>query len=175
MQESTQRAPRRLVVMRHAMAEQLAASDFDRELTHRGRADAAEAGAWLREAGVQPTAALVSAAVRAVQTWEALARGAGWSLETVPDRGLHTAGPEAALDLIRETPDAVETLVVVGHNPTVATVAQLLDDGDGDEAAATRMILDYPAGALTVFEHQGSWADLDWAGARVVAYHVGRG
>ena len=45
---------RRLVVIRHAKAEAVAASDHARTLTHRGRRDAAEAGLWARAAGVLP-------------------------------------------------------------------------------------------------------------------------
>jgi hypothetical protein len=32
----------------------------------------------------------------------------------------------------------------------------------------------FPAGALAVFEVQGSWAELDLATARLVAFHVRR-
>lgn len=166
---------RRLVTMRHARAEQAGPTDLERQLTRSGEQDAAEAGAWLREAGVVPDAALVSAASRAVGTWTAMARAAGWIVEPLVDRGLYTAGPEAALDLIRETTDEVATLVVVGHNPTIATLAQLLDDGDGDPEAGTQMVLDFPAGALAMFEYDGGWGELDWSTARVTGYHVGRG
>ena len=58
---------RRLVVMRHAKAEQGGRTDFERVLTGRGHADAAEAGAWLATQGFAPDHALVSAAARAEQ------------------------------------------------------------------------------------------------------------
>jgi phosphohistidine phosphatase len=173
--EPTPPSPRLLVTMRHARAQQVGRTDFDRELTDGGIADAREAGSWLRSRRLVPDAAMVSAAARAVGTWEALAAGAGWELDPVLDRALYPAGADTALDLVRETPPAVRTLVVVGHNPTIATMAQLLDDGDGDEAAATQMLLDFPAGALAVFEYDGDWADLDWASARVVGFHIGAG
>ena len=66
---------RTIIVMRHAKAEQGGPSDFERQLTDRGMADAAAAGTWLAERGVVPDHALVSAAVRTQQTWEALADG----------------------------------------------------------------------------------------------------
>jgi phosphohistidine phosphatase len=160
--------------MRHAKAEQVAPSDQERELLEGGRADAGEAGAWLAGQGVAPDHALVSAAIRARQTWEAVAGAAGWKLEPSLDRGLYTASPETALDLIRLTPDEAGTLVVVGHNPTIAYLAQMLDDGDGDTDASNQMATGYPAGALTVMEYDGAWADLDAGTARVVAFHVGR-
>ena len=43
---------RRLIVMRHAKAENFADTDHERTLTDRGRADAEAAGARLREDGL---------------------------------------------------------------------------------------------------------------------------
>lgn len=167
---------RTLVVMRHAKAEQDGTTDFDRRLAERGERDARAAGAWLAAQGVEPDAALVSAAVRTHQTWEAVAEGAGWDADVASyDEALYAAGPESALDLVRGVDDDVRTLVVVGHNPTVAYLAQLLDDGEGDEDASAEMVVGYPTSATTVLEVEGDWEDLDEAGARVVAFHVGRG
>lgn len=161
--------------MRHAKAEQAGATDFDRRLAERGEADAREAGVWLAAQGVDPDLALVSAAVRTHQTWDGVAEGAGWDDGVATfDESLYAAGPESALDLIRGVDDDVRTLVVIGHNPTMAYLAQLLDDGDGDEDASSEMATGYPTSAATVFELEGDWTDLDEAGARVVGFHVGR-
>lgn len=166
---------RTLVVMRHAKADQDGASDAERRLSERGEADAREAGAWLAGQGVEPDLALVSAAVRTRMTWDALAAGAGWDADLASyDEALYAAGPETALDVVRGVDDAVRTLVLVGHNPTVAYVAQLLDDGDGDEEASAEMTLGYPTAAMTVFDVDGDWSELDEAGARVRAFHVAR-
>jgi phosphohistidine phosphatase len=164
-----------LVVMRHAKAEQSGASDVERQLTDRGTVDATEAGQWLAGRGVEPDQALVSAAVRAQQTWEAVNEGGGWDLEGTPNDALYDAGTESALDLLRQTEDVIRTLVVVGHNPTVASLAALLDDGDGDDDASNEVTLGFPTSALAVFTYDGEWKDLDEASASVVAYHVGRG
>jgi phosphohistidine phosphatase len=166
--------PRRIVVMRHAKAEQLGPTDLERELTPRGREDSAAAGRWLAEQQIVPDHALVSASVRTRQTWESVAEAAGWSLEPTFDRGLYAAGPDTAFDLMRETPDEARTLLVIGHNPTIAVVAQLLDAGEGDEAAAEEMSSGYPTSALSVFEYDGEWADLAPASARLTAFHTPR-
>jgi phosphohistidine phosphatase len=163
------------VVIRHAKAEQSGPSDFERQLTDQGVVDATEAGQWLANRGVEPDQALVSSAVRAQQTWEAVNEGGGWDLEGTVEDALYEAGTESALDLVRETDEAIRTLVVVGHNPTMASLATLLDDGEGDDEAGNELALDFPTSALVVFEYDGHWADLDEASASVVAYHVGRG
>jgi phosphohistidine phosphatase len=164
-----------LVVIRHAKAEQSGPSDFERQLTDRGAVDATEAGQWLANRGVEPDHALVSSAVRAQQTWEAVNEGGGWDLEGSFDDALYEAGTESALDLVRETDEAVRTLVVVGHNPTMASLATLLDDGNGDDEAGNEVAVGFPTSAVAVLTYDGDWADLDEASASVVAYHVGRG
>lgn len=162
-------------MVRHAKAEQAADTDHERGLLDRGRADAAAAGEWLAGQGVVPDHALVSAATRALETWTALASGAGWDLEPDLDEGFYAAEPDTALDLIRRTPAEVRVLVVVGHNPTMGHLAQLLDDGEGDPEASNAMVSGFPTTAVALFEYDGEWADLDLTSSRLMAFHVGRG
>jgi phosphohistidine phosphatase len=160
--------------MRHAKAESFGESDHARRLTEKGRADAVAAGHWLAAQGSVPDVALISSATRTQETWEAVSDGAGWAQAPVLDDGLYSAGPDTALDLIRETPTEVRSLFVIGHNPTIAFLAQMLDDGEGDPAATADMAGGYPTCALTVLTFDGSWSDLAMASARVTAFHVGR-
>lgn len=164
-----------LVVIRHAKAEQAGPTDFERELAARGRADSAALGAWLAARGVVADHALVSAATRTQQTWAEVAGAAGWTIDAELDRGLYAAGPETALDILRAAPDDAGTLVVIGHNPTIAYLAQLLDDGEGDSDATNEMATGYPTGAVALLEYAGSWADLDEGSATLTAFHVARG
>jgi len=155
-----------LVIMRHAKAEPYAATDL-------GEADAYAAGEWLAAQGIVADHALVSSAARARATWTALAEGAGYAVEAEFDQSLFEAGPETALDLVRLTGDEVETLVVVGHNPTMAHLAQMLDDGDGDAEATDAMVGGFPPCALAVFAVEGPWSELGISSARVTDFHVG--
>jgi phosphohistidine phosphatase len=173
--EHSELPTRRLVVMRHAKAEPGGETDRLRELAPAGWDDARETGRWLAERGFAPDGALVSSARRTTSTWVALAEGGSFELEPTSSDGLYTAGPETALDLVRETDDDVETLIVIGHNPTIAYLAQLLDDGTGEEDAGQQMAVGFPTGALAVFEVTCSWAELDLASARLVAFHARRG
>jgi phosphohistidine phosphatase len=160
--------------MRHAKAEPGGETDHARELSQRGWEDALEAGRWLADRGLVPDSALVSSARRTTSTWLAVAEGGSFEAKAESSEGLYAASPETALDLVRETPDDVSGLVVVGHNPTIAYLAQLLDDGSGDEDAGREMAIGFPTGALAVFEVDVRWADLELASARLVAFHVGR-
>ena len=107
--------PRQIVVMRHAKAEQHGTSDFDRHLADRGVEEGALAGRWLVAQGFVPDHVLVSAALRTRETWAAVADGAGWdadTIETDENETLYEAGPETALDLVREVPEEVRAHTV---------------------------------------------------------------
>jgi phosphohistidine phosphatase len=160
--------------MRHARAEPGGESDHERELAQRGWDDAVAAGRWLADSGFVPDLALVSSARRTTSTWLALAEGGSFTADVVSSESLYAASPETALDLVRETDDGVTALVVIGHNPTMAYLAQLLDDGTGDEEAGRQMATGFPAGALARFEVSAPWVELDLASARLVGFHVGR-
>ena len=64
---------------------------------------------------------------------------------------LYGAGPETALDLVRESPAEATALIVVGHNPTMAYLASLLDDGEGDPDVSSAMMSGYPTSAVVPF------------------------
>jgi phosphohistidine phosphatase len=168
-----QESGRRLVIMRHARAESVAPSDHERALAPRGRADAEAAGRWLAGQGVVPDAAFVSDAQRTRDTWAELSAGAGWDCAPDFSAALYAAGADSAFDLVNETDPDVRTLVVVGHNPTMAYVAELLDDGEGDDDASTDMITrGFPTSALAVFEVDVPWAELGPGTGRLRAFHV---
>ncbi len=167
-------SPHRLVVIRHAKAEGYGPSDFERELSQRGRDDAAAAGAWLADQGVAADGALVSAAERTRQTWEIIAKAAGWSAEASFDRALYGADEDGVLDLVAMTDEAVATLVVIGHNPTVGMLAQLLDDGDGPPDAVDRLMRGYPTSATAVFEIPATWSRIAMGRARLTMFNVSR-
>ena len=161
--------------MRHAKAEAFSTDDHGRSLTDRGRRDAAEAGAWLAAQGIVPDGAFVSSAVRTVATWEALAQAAGATVEPWTEDALYSASPEATLDVLRTARDDCRTLAYVGHNPTAAYLAHMLDDGDPDPDAFREMSEGYPTAAMAVLAVKVPWSDLDVATARLELFHVGHG
>lgn len=166
---------RSLVVIRHAKAERVGPTDFERELTPRGHGDAAAVGRWLAEQEIRADAAVVSAATRTRQTWDAVCRSAGWEVAPTLDRGLYAADADTALDILRTVDDGAACAVLLGHNPTVAYLAQLLDNGDGDLEAGNAMAIGFPTSATAVLGFDGSWADLALGTAILRGFHVGRG
>ncbi|MCW2755161.1 MAG: Phosphoglycerate mutase [Marmoricola sp.] len=165
----------RLIVMRHSKAEQFAASDHDRVLAARGERDALAAGRWAVAEGYLPDHVVVSSAARTRGTWDGFAAGSGLDVVPTFDRALYSAGTDGALEIIRTAPAEAGTVMVVGHNPTMAYLVHLLDDGTADPEVFARVSEGFPTSAICVLDVTGGWADLDIAGARIHAFHVPRG
>lgn len=166
--------PRRLLVMRHAKAEAVAATDHARRLTARGRRDAAEAGRWAAAHGFRPDHVFVSSAARADETWSSFREAAGLDVTAELDPGLYAAGPDTALAVLRGAPPDAASVMIVGHNPTMAQLVHLLDDGTADADAFAELSTGLATSAVAVLEVSGAWAGLDVATARIAAVHVGR-
>jgi phosphohistidine phosphatase len=117
-----------LVLWRHADA-QAGVVDMKRELTDKGRRQAARVAKWLRPRLEGDWVVLASPAARAKQTADALDLGYDVCL---------TLGPLATEDaLLREAgwPAGERNVIVVGHQPTLGRVAaRLLSGHRGDLA-----------------------------------------
>lgn len=161
---------RTLVLLRHAKAASPQhTADHDRPLTARGHADAAAAGAWLRARGLRPARVLCSPARRTRETWNSVrvAVGDGGTAEVVLAAELYERGAADALELIRATPADVETLIVVGHNPTISTISTILDaDTEVEDGLRTA--------GLAVHQVDGDWSDCRPGRAPLTAAHTAR-
>ena len=166
---------RMLVVMRHGKAEAFAASDHARSLTERGRAAARDAGEHLAALGLTPDLGLVSSATRTIETFTETAAGAGWSLTPEVDRALYSGSTDIVLERLRALPEAIGTVLYIGHNPTAAYLCHLLDDGQGDPEATNGLFQGFATGALAVFGIDVPWSEIDEETARLVDFYVPRG
>lgn len=114
--------------MRHAKSswKDTSISDHERPLKKRGLRDASEIGKIMKHKGLVPDKILSSDAVRAADTAAVVADKSGYKKEVEYTNRLYMAEGSAILDLIHSQPDSVKTLLVVGHNPGMEALVQLL-------------------------------------------------
>lgn len=147
---------RTLILQRHAKSDYPpGVPDHQRPLAERGRRDAPAAGRWLAEHAPHPDLALVSTAVRARETWALIekscaARDVRW------DDRIYEASVAGLLRVISEVGDEVKSLVVVGHNPGLESLAGfLVVRGDAD--LRRQMGTKFPTSAIAVITSDGTW------------------
>lgn len=115
-----------LILWRHAEAEdpQPGMSDLERALTGKGQKQARRMGQWLGSQLPDSCKVLVSPAIRTLQTAEALGRKYRIHNDLAP-------GADAT-DILKAAnwPANKDSVLVVGHQPTLGQVAALLMTGE---------------------------------------------
>ncbi|MEU5432314.1 histidine phosphatase family protein [Streptomyces sp. NPDC020719] len=166
---------RRLVVLRHAKsAWPEGVPDHERPLGPRGLRDASAAGRWLSAADCLPDLVLCSTARRTRETWELAAAELGSPPPARHDPRLYAAEDRDLLDAVRQVPDIIGTLLLVGHNPGVQDLTLLLTGealGDTLDRARTK----FPTSAIAVLTWRGPWAVLAPGTALLTDFAVPRG
>jgi phosphohistidine phosphatase len=141
--------------MRHATAGASPAGgeDIDRPLTAAGRDEAALVGKALARTGLSPARALVSAATRTRQTWEAMADRFPGAAATFADGLYHAdSGRLVALVEAQAEEDADETVLILGHNPGVhAAAVELLDRSGAAPSTLARVARGFPPATAVAF------------------------
>jgi phosphohistidine phosphatase len=120
---------KRLTLLRHAKSswDDSSLADHDRPLSARGQTDAPRIGRHLAQSGIKPDLALISSARRAQQTAALIApclTGSALELRTEPR--LYLATPGELLQILAEQSDDYDELLVVGHNPGLTQLVNMM-------------------------------------------------
>ncbi|MEE4024152.1 histidine phosphatase family protein [Gordonia sp. PKS22-38] len=158
---------RTLVLMRHGKSGYPAGvGDHERPLAERGQREAALAGRWMGDEGLQIDAVVCSTATRTRQTLERT----GIDVPTVYVDDVYGGAPDEILEALRvHAPPDAQTVMVVGHSPGMPATALTLDaDGHIDR---------FPTSAYAVVTLGTPWdrvgLDVD-ADARLVGVRIPR-
>jgi len=133
--------------MRHGQAASSPANsaggDYDRPLTSGGAKETASMATWLQEQQWQPDAILCSAARRTRETAEVLRQGLSLPQDSrYSDPRLYLAEAGTILSVLAEQPADWQTLIVVGHNPGVASLIAGLSGQHHPVPPATMALLE---------------------------------
>lgn len=144
---------KRLMILRHAKSswDNPDLSDFDRPLNARGRTAAPFMGRLIAERGYLPEMIVSSPAKRASETAALVRENAGISAAAQFDERIYEASPQALRQVVSETPDSVNSLMIIGHNPGMEGFVRFL----------TGELLPIPTAALSIIDLDiEKWADL---------------
>jgi phosphohistidine phosphatase len=136
--------------------------DHERPLSAKGRRDADALGRRLGDDGDHlglgsfPELVLCSTATRTRQTAERVMAELGQPPPVEYRRAIYEASPGGVVEQLQAVDDAVASVMVVGHNPTIEILASTLDRGEKRRRGPRAL----PTCALAVFSFDSAWTDV---------------
>lgn len=137
-----------LTLLRHAKSgwDDPVSRDFDRPLNPRGRKAARTVGEAMKAQGLAFDLVLASPAQRVVETLEEVSAGYG-AIRPEFDKRLYLASTATLTEIVRSTPDEVDRLLLVGHNPGLEELALCLSGRD-EGGLREEVEVKYPTGTV---------------------------
>jgi phosphohistidine phosphatase len=167
---------RTLLLLRHAKSDYPdGVADHDRPLAARGVREGALAGEWI-SANVGPVdAVLCSSATRTRQTLERT--GITAPVQYV-DR-IYDATPGVVIEEINGVAarfdSEISTLLVVGHEPVMSSLAlSLADEQSSNGPVAQALSMKFPTSSVAVLRLTSPWHELALRGAELIDFHTAR-
>jgi phosphohistidine phosphatase len=142
-------------------------ADIDRPLSDRGLKAAPKMGAAMRDRRLRPNLVLCSPSVRTRQTLT-LASVEAW--DNPPkvrfEKKLYEASAQTLLRVLKDCPEDVDHVMIVGHNPGLQELAVALAPLGSEERGQLKGKL--PTGAVVTFEFdEDLWKELQPASGHV--------
>ena len=160
-----------LTLLRHAKSgwDDPVSRDFDRPLNPRGRRAARTVGREMKAQGLAFDLVQASPARRVIETLEEVEKAFG-PLGAQYDQRLYLASTATLIEIIRTAPDAVERLLLVGHNPGLEELALRLSRGE-EGGLRGEIEVKYPTGTVAVVELPVEhWAEVADRSGRIVRF-----
>ncbi|UPL48688.1 SixA phosphatase family protein [Hymenobacter sublimis] len=154
-----------LYLMRHAKSswsfDDL--TDKERPLNDRGRDDAPAMGQALAKRNIQLDLLLTSPSVRTLSTAALVAHELEYPAEKIQVvDSIYEATVPDLLNVVRQCPDSADSVLLVGHNPTITEFANILSPSS---------IPDMPTAAIVCLKFNcARWTEIDQTNAEYYFY-----
>lgn len=159
-----------LYLLRHAKAAESESGQTDhaRPLSGRGRRAADRIGDVLAQRAEPPQVVLCSSSRRTHETLDRVLDRLTVRPRVIIEADLYLADAPTLLAHVRGLSEDYERALLVGHNPGIADLAEMLAT-EGPRDARRRLAEKFPTGALAILELDGQrWSEIG-AGARLEA------
>jgi phosphohistidine phosphatase len=171
MSEDRSRRCKCIVIVRHAKSswDDPSLADHDRPLAPRGRKAVLRLRDHLERLGLRPDVVLCSSSRRTCETLDGIRPAFGRQADIQIDRELYAADAEQLLDRLHRLDEQVTCVVLIGHNPGVADLTELLV-GHGDPTAREQATDKFPTAAVAMLSVTGEWSRLQPGSATLDGY-----
>ena len=157
---------RTLILLRHGKSDwSTDDDDFNRPLKKRGKAAAAQSGAWLLSNGYLPDFIISSPAKRAIQTAELACEAMDIRKKKIySQRHIYLATPEELLHVLEDCPLQAKRVLLIGHNPGLEELLFYLVNGQLTIPEDGKIM---PTATLAVVDLPDSWDKLECGAAHL--------
>lgn len=165
--------PRLLYVLRHAKSswDDPGLDDRDRPLARRGRRDARRLARFLSSERITPDLVLCSSSLRTRETLAALLPSLEGEVQLLVEDALYGADARTLLQRLRAVPEAVPSVMLIGHNPGLhELVLELAEPGRERDRLREKL----PTAALATLEVPTGWQRLAAGEQELVGWVVAR-
>ncbi len=132
-----------IFLVRHAKSSWSTPSleDFDRPLNNRGKRDAPFMGDVLFRKNIFPQLIISSPALRAITTAKIIAEKLNYPVKNIiKNKNIYEAGALDILEVVKKTDDKIESLMIVGHNPGLTDLVNLISDNRLDNLPTSGIV-----------------------------------
>lgn len=150
-----------LYILRHAQKDMSSSDqyDYDIELSAQGLIDAKTIGEKLKEKSVKPDLIVSSPAIRARNTAQIVAKEIGFKKNVMYNEVIYQAFLNELVESITYTYDNVNTMMIVGHNPSLTALAITFGGYKEELKMANALRIDFDC---------DSWTSIDKTNAKLV-------
>lgn len=155
---------KKLYLVRHAKSswKDSSLSDLQRPLNGRGLKNAPEMGRRLNARGVELDLIVSSPANRAFTTAKTLAKAIGYDSKNIEkNESIYFDGVSSMLNIIKETDNNIESLMIVGHNPDMTSLLNKL---------CGFQTVNMPTCAIACIDLKHNWSDINKHPVTLVDY-----
>jgi phosphohistidine phosphatase len=154
---------KKLYIVRHSqkVEEKFGQDDYDRELSENGILEAKQMAGVLKDKNISTDLIVSSPAIRTKQTAEIYAEELNYGKSIMYNEVLYMAFVNELMETISYTFDTVETMVLIGHNPSLTALAITLIDFKEK----------FPMGGIMEIQFDcKSWIDISKENANLISY-----
>ena len=154
---------KRVFIARHTTKEREVVNeyDYDTELTAQGIEKAVKMAKYLASKDPKIDLIVASPAVRTRQTAEIFAKELDYTKTIMLNEVLYMAFVNELIETITYTYDTVDTMLIVGHNPSLTALAVTLVGFKEKFEEGALMQIDFDC---------DSWIDIDKTNAKLISY-----
>jgi len=136
---------KKILIMRHGKSDWGAGSqrDYDRPLNERGLRDTQKIGQELKKRNLIPDLIISSPAERAKVTAERVAENSGYKKDIIWDDNFYLGFFKEIISVLKKLKNEIETVMIVGHNPTWSDLVEKLAGKFLDMKTANVCILEF--------------------------------